>query len=341
MIVDLNHFIDTEQIYWTELEEMLNAWTEDKFTIPNLAQARRMHYLYERACADLARLAGFSAELDLRVYLESLVARAHNEIHETRRNRVPFRPVDWFLGIFPRVFRRHVRAFYLSVAICLAGTLFGGFAVMGDPAAKEALVPFAHLEQSPGERVAREEKQGAARRLAGRRSLFSAQLIKNNTRVSILTLALGMTYGIGTCIVIFYNGVILGAVAFDYILGGQTPFLVGWLLPHGSVEIPAILVAGQASFVLAMALIGWGQPIPLSDRLRKVAPDLATLAGGVCVLLVWAGIVEAFFSQYHEPVLPYAVKIIFGLTQLTALIFFLCRSGRQGSSPDSPRATAC
>jgi len=47
-----------------------------------------------------------------------------------------------------------------------------------------------------------------------------------------------MTCGLGTIILLFYNGVILGAVVVDYILAGQATFLLGWLLPHGSFEIP-------------------------------------------------------------------------------------------------------
>ena len=65
-------------------------------------------------------------------------------------------------------------------------------------------------------------------------------------------------WGVGTIVMLFYNGVILGAVTVDYIRAGQTKFLAGWLLPHGAVEIPSILIAGQAGLVLALALIGWG-----------------------------------------------------------------------------------
>ena len=43
----------------------------------------------------------------------------------------------------------------------------------------------------------------------------------HNTKVSILTLALGLTWGVGTLIMLFYNGVILGAVALDYVLAGE------------------------------------------------------------------------------------------------------------------------
>ena len=113
----------------------------------------------------------------------------------------------------------------------------------------------------------------------------------------------------------------------DYILAGETQFLLGWLLPHGSVEIPAILIAGQAGIVLAGALIGWGSPIRLRDRFRAVANDLITLIGGVALFLVWAGLVEAFMSQYHEPVLPYEIKIAFGTAELILLFWFLSQSG--------------
>jgi uncharacterized membrane protein SpoIIM required for sporulation len=151
----------------------------------------------------------------------------------------------------------------------------------------------------------------------------------HNTRISISTLALGMTYGIGSILMLFYNGIMLGAVAVDYIRAGQTKFLLGWLMPHGVIEIPAILIAGQAGLVLALALIGWGKRIPLRARLRTVSQDLVTLIFGVAVLLVWAGFVEAFLSQYHEPIIPYAVKIAFGALELVLLILFLAKSGAE------------
>ena len=49
-------------------------------------------------------------------------------------------------------------------------------------------------------------------------------------------------------------------------------------------------------------------------------------------MLTWAGIIEAFFSQYHEPVMPYAVKIGFGVFELTLLVLFLARAGKGAES---------
>jgi uncharacterized membrane protein SpoIIM required for sporulation len=330
MILDLKKFIAEERAYWTELETAL----EDLETKPghrlNLNGLKRFHYAYQRTSADLAKLRTYSSEPNIRRYLESLVSRAYGEIHETRQKPHRLTPFHWFFTVFPRTFRQHLRAFLISLAAMLLGCIFGGFALGIDPAAKEVIMPFTHLKGDPSERVAKEE--GADNdRLKGAKTYFSSYLMTHNTKVSIFTLALGVTYGIGTLIMLFYNGVILGAVAFDYITAGETLFLLGWLLPHGAIEIPAILFAGQAGLILAGALIGWGKPVSLRMRLRKISADLVTLIFGVAVLLIWAGIIEAFFSQYHEPVIPYAAKIGFGMIELIVLTLFLAKSGKERS----------
>jgi uncharacterized membrane protein SpoIIM required for sporulation len=334
MIIDLDRFAAAERPFWSELELLLNRLESDSNHVLSLEAARRFHYLYERASADLAKVVTFSAEPQLRRYLEHLVARAYGEIHETRRKGRVASPWPWLWGSLPRTFRRHLHAFWLAVAVTVAGCTFGGLAVALDPEAKASVLPqqFADHLGDPNERVAREER-APADHMAGQKTTFSAYLMQNNIRVSITALALGMTYGIGTLIVLFYNGVMLGLVAVDYVMAGQTAFLLGWLMPHGVIEIPAILIGGQAGLVLAGTLIGRGQRAPLSERLRGVSKDLVTLIAGVALLLVWAGLVEAFFSQYHEPVLPYTVKIAFGAVELVLLILFLSRGGRSGPGP--------
>jgi uncharacterized membrane protein SpoIIM required for sporulation len=327
VIIDLQRFVESERACWSELERTLDKLAAEPNYRMSLESLRRFHLLYERTSADLAKIITFSAEPETRRYLENLVARAYGEIHETRERRTRLQLLQWFFRTLPRTFRHHARAFYLSLAITLAGCSFGGLALLLDPASKAVLMPFPHLLQDPAKRVAEEEKANSDR-LSGQKTSFSAFLMTHNIRISILTMALGMTWGVGTVLLLFYNGVILGAVAADYIRAGQTKFLLGWLLPHGVVEIPAILVAGQAGLVLAFALVGWGNRNSLKVRFRIVSRDIVTLIFGVGVLLVWAGIVEAFFSQYHEPVLPYSLKITFGLVELVLLVLFLSKSGR-------------
>jgi uncharacterized membrane protein SpoIIM required for sporulation len=326
VIIDLERFIEAERPHWRELEAALKRLESEGTARPGLRELLRLHALYQRASAGLARVATFSSEPEVRLYLESLVSRAYGEIHETRVRPHRLAPWSFLVVTFPRAFRRHARAFALAVLITCAGCVFGGSAVVLDAEAKDALMPFAGLHESPNDRVRREEST-LSDRLRGSKSTFSAMLMTHNIRVSIACLALGMTWGIGTSILLFYNGVTLGAVAFDYAEAGQVKFLLGWLLPHGAVEIPAILIAGQAGLVLASALIGWGDRTSLKSRLRTILPDVGALVGGVAALMAWAGFIEAFLSQYHEPVLPYALKIGFGLLEGSFLALFLAKSG--------------
>jgi len=324
MLIDLHRFIASERQTWTELEEVLDRLQRATNARMSVEEAMRFHFLYEKVSSDLAKITTFASEPATKAYLESLTARAYAEIHETREKGKRFALGRWFLFDFPRAFRRHAGAFWVAVAIMLVGGLFGGFAVRLDPEAKEALVPaqFGHLLGDPTARV-REEESAESDELSGARATFSTSLMTNNIRVSILTLASGITAGAGTVILLFYNGILLGLVTSDYLAAGQGVFLLGWLLPHGVIEIPAILVAGQAGLVLGRTIVGRGDRKPLRDRLQEVRGDLAMLILGVAVLLVWAGLVEAFLSQYHEPVIPYWLKIGFGVLELGALVFFL------------------
>jgi uncharacterized membrane protein SpoIIM required for sporulation len=337
MIIDLQKFVQSERATWAALERSLGRMESASAKVMTVVELQEFHLLYERTAADLAKLNTFSAEPETRRYLEALVARAYGEIHETRGKRQRLRPLYWFFQTLPQTFRRHWRAFAVSVGITLVGALFGACAIAFDPETKPVLMPFDHLLQSPSQRVAQEERlrggdTDPADRLSGNKSSFSAELMTHNTRVSVFTMALGVSYGLGTTIVLFSNGIMIGSIAVDYVRDGQTKFLLGWLLPHGAIEIPAILIAGQAGLVLAFAMIGWGRRVPLSVRLRGISSDLVTLIAGVAVLLVWAGFIEAFLSQYHEPVIPYELKIAFGMIELILLTLFLARSGRQTES---------
>ncbi len=339
MILDLDKFLQQERPFWTELEQLLDRLENQLTTRPTLKEVQRLHYLYERAISDLGRLATFASEPATRRYLESLLARAHGEIYEQRGVPHRLRLLRWFVVEFPRSFRRHLNSFWFALAITVLGALFGGISLRLDPDSRHATMAFGHDLRSPSERV-RDEESANRSALNGDHAQFSSSLMTHNTLVSVRTLGLGMTWGIGTIISLFYNGVILGAVTVDYVADGQATFLAGWLLPHGSVELPAILIAGQAGLLLGSTLLGRGSRRPLRERLRAVGEDLMILIFGVAILLVWAGLVEGFFSQYHEPVLPYPVKIAFGLVELILLTAFLARGGRADQGETRPRPTA-
>jgi uncharacterized membrane protein SpoIIM required for sporulation len=328
MIVNLEQFVVEERPKWERLDTLLRARARDPWRPMPLEEARELERLYQRASADLARLATFAAEPEARRYLENLVARAFAEFHGAEAEARRVRPWHWFTTTLPQTFRRRREAFRFAVALLLIGCVFGMLAIAFDPGAKAVLMPFGHLQGDPKERVAEEENSANLGRFEEQKGSFAGFLMVHNTQVTLLSMALGLSWGVGTLVIVFSNGVMLGAVVMDYLLAGQGMFLLGWLLPHGVIEIPAVLIGSQSGFVLAGALLGRSERLRLRDRLRAAVPDVVTLCLGAAALLVWAGLIEALFSQYHAPVLPYAAKIAFGLVEAAALGWWLAHCGR-------------
>jgi uncharacterized membrane protein SpoIIM required for sporulation len=330
MILDLDHFLRRERPYWDELESYLRRVVSAE-PVANVEEARRFYYLYQRAVSDLAKIRTFAAEPKLTAYLENLVAQAYMQLHRRRDRRTRFRPFHWFFSMFPEALRRQVWALWLSLATSLLGAVLGAGLMWHNPEVKLDLLPqqFGHLNGTPTERVQSEEENASenAAQVSEGAASFSGRLMQNNISVALRCLAFGLLAGVFTFVLLFYNGVILGLICYDYISDGQGHFLTAWLLPHGVPELTAIFIGGQGGIVLGRALVGWGSNVGLRQRLRLVRDDLATLAGGLIIMLIFAGFVEAFISQYHGPKV-YGWKIFFGVVELVVMIAFFYYGGR-------------
>jgi uncharacterized membrane protein SpoIIM required for sporulation len=328
VILDLERFQAHARPRWNNLDSLLAALESRPERRLSPEEAEQLQELYAQVAADLNRVTHGAWAPELRQYLERLVGRAYAELYYAPPMRSEFwQPRRW-LGIlraFPEAFRRQSRYFALAALITVLGCALGGLAVRYDPAAVDVLLSADYL-RNPGERVHAEEKgQKANFSSAQVEAAFSAQLIRHNIRVALLAAALGVTFGIGTALILFENGVLLGAVAVRYTQQGFGLFMTAWLLPHGALEIPSILVAGQAGFYLARLLLRRRE-----DRnIRRSMREWLVLIAGVALMLVWAGVMEAFFSQHHQPVLPYGFKVAVGGSELVLLTMYLLLVGRR------------
>jgi uncharacterized membrane protein SpoIIM required for sporulation len=226
----------------------------------------------------------------------------------------------------------------------LLGCAFGGLAVRYDPASVDVLLPSDYL-RNPEQRVREEEQALAQGEGQGQpqhphstqiEAAFSGRLISHNIQVALLVAALGVTFGIGTALLLFENGVLLGAVAVHYMQRGFGLFMTAWLLPHGVFEIPSILIAGQAGFYLARLLLHRRE-----DRNpRQSMREWLVLVAGLAMMLVWAGIMEAFFSQHHAPVMPYGFKVTVAGAELLLLTLYLLLIGNRKIGAEPGRASS-
>jgi len=202
--------------------------------------------------SDLIRARTERVDASVSDYLNDLVARAYAQIHAgagSRGRRLGL----FFIEEFPRLFRAEWKAIALSALLLFFGGGVGAVAVALDTDALGVLLPEQHQEMTPDERVDQDAQRGA--HAGDQAAQFSSFLFTHNIQVSFLVFALGITFGVGTASMLFYNGVPLGALAMQYHQAGEDLFFWAWILPHGIPELTSIFIAGGAGLLLARGLL--------------------------------------------------------------------------------------
>jgi len=326
--MDLNRLLDNRRPRWHRLEQLLDR--AEHRGLENLApaEAEELYRLYRLTSSDLNMVqtrTGHPAIVDA---LEALVGRAYSMLS------VPDRPQPlraWWQIMrhrFPARIRTQWRLLLLATLVMLAGTIFGGAVTALSPGTEAVFlnsgVGRPHLEQSPSERVARLESQQQSGGLLSvmRHTQLSAFLFTHNIRFTVTAFALGLTFGIGTVMLLFYTGAMVGSLGMLYFQDGVMTFFVAWIGPHGSIELPCVLFGCTAGFMLARAQ--WKKEGgSVWDRIRRDGRELLDLLVGAATLLILAGLIEGGFSQIIEPAIPYELKIAVAALLFGGLLAYL------------------
>jgi uncharacterized membrane protein SpoIIM required for sporulation len=144
----------------------------------------------------------------------------------------------------------------------------------------------------------------------------------NNILVSFGAVAGGITAGLYTIYLLVFNGLLIGAIGA---LVGQNnlayPFWA-FVFPHGALELPAIFLAGGSGLLLARAILFPGQYRRL-DALKFYGSLAVQLVFGIVPMLIFAGLIEGFFSP--NPVIPDPIKYLAGMGLFVLLVRYCSR----------------
>jgi uncharacterized membrane protein SpoIIM required for sporulation len=308
--MELSEFVEQKRGKWTKLENLLTTADTKGLKSLTLEEAQSLSKLYRSASSDLLFVRARGAPVEVSGYLNDLVGRAYATTYPGQR--VHWKDsVNFIRKGFPALFKQEWRAYAASVLVFLAGYGFGWVGMVFDPEAAVYLVPEQHLKLDPTQRAKDEASTAGAS--TGQQAEFSSFLFTHNIQVAFLAFALGITAGIGTVIMLFSNGLLMGALAWVYASKGLSGWFWAWILPHGIPEISAICLAGAGGFVMARGILA-PQGLDRRSALRKEAVAGVKLLLGSLALFVVAGFVEGTISQIHPPRLSVGFKICFALT---------------------------
>jgi uncharacterized membrane protein SpoIIM required for sporulation len=296
---------------WEALTRLLDRCDRhgpNALTVPEVKQLCR---LYRHVTIDLSRARADLGDPELVRYLNVLAARAHGQVYAARR--VDFRPFLTFLTRgFPRLVRRHALSILAGAAFFFLTALASFLAVVRDPDVAYSLFDERTVEY---ENVRLEKQEGEYRGnftfSASESPLVAVTIIGNNIRVAITVFALGALCCLPAVLLLVYNGRMLGTLAGLTWNHGFFLDFHALILTHGVLELSAICISGGAGLMLGWAVIAPG-PLPRREALRRAAGDAFGLLAGCAVMLVVAGIIEAYVTPHFGQPVRWSVALLSG-----------------------------
>jgi uncharacterized membrane protein SpoIIM required for sporulation len=165
--------------------------------------------------------------------------------------------------------------------------------------------------------------------IVGVEPLASSSITINNLSVSFAAIAGGITAGIYTMFIMAFNGLSIGAVAT--LVGKNNLAYPFWafVFPHGSLELPAIFLAGAAGLLIGKGMIFPGKYKRI-DALKINSTKAAQLLMGIVPMLLMAGTIEGFFSP--SPLIPSPIKYLVGTGIFCLLVLYCLRKKQLATS---------
>ncbi len=319
--------LEIQQKRWRQLTELLERAERGGISSFSVEEVTQLGRLYRQTAIDLSRARTDAEDPQLIQYLNRLVARAHGQVYITQR--VDLRAfLDFLWSGFPRAIRRHWIPLLASFLLFYGTALASFIAVLRDPDLAyslfdENVVEYENLrlEQQKG------EYKGNFTFPLEASPAVAARIITNNIRVACMTFALGTLFCLPCVLLLIYNGRMLGTLSGVVWLHHYFLDFYSLILTHGVLELTAICIAGAGGLMLGWALIAPGQ-MPRRDALKSAGGQAIVLLGGACVMLVLAGIIEAYITPHRPAPERWAVALITGILML----LYLGLAGRRSRS---------
>lgn len=316
----LNEFIRRHRPTWGRAERLLERIEREGLESLLEKEVLEFGEIYRELSDNLVRARSEYSNPDTVEYLNALVGRGYAVIYKGRRRR--FKSMLRFLqSEYPRLCRSRKTEIVFAIVAFMAGFFFGGVAGMLDPESVQFVVDKRYANVSTSGYLQSKGSLSGADEAA----VMMGAVSTNNLRVAIVAFALGITLGVGTLAILFYNGAFLASFTSIFVRDGTGFQLFGLLAPHGLIEMTAMILSGAAGLILGRALLAPGAR-SRGLALREDGPKaLQMLAGSVPIWLA-AMAIEGSLSKFQSVgPLP---KTICGFMALAGVLAWLLLGGR-------------
>ncbi len=250
-------------------------------------------------------------------YLNNLTSDVHLQIYKNKKED-QHRFITFWKYELPMLMQSVHKPLLYSFIIFMLGATIGAVSVSNDDTFVRLILGDGYVNMTL-DNIEKNDPMGVYKSM-GQGDMFFA-ITFNNIRVSFIAFAFGILLSAGTGIILFRNGVMLGAFQYFFYQKGLllTSFLTIWI--HGTLEISAIIIAGAAGLVMGNSLLFPGTYPRLVSFKRGAKKGIKVIIGLIPIFIV-AGFLESFITRLTE--MHWSIKVaIIGLSAAFIIYYFI------------------
>lgn len=300
----------------TFIRQNLDKWRGYETTVESsLSTPDELADAYIDITSDLAFSQTHYPKSRITLYLNNLASAIHHRIYRNKRERWS-RIVTFWTREMPQIMWHARKELCISFLIFVVSALVGALSQWLDPDFSRLILGNSYVDMT-----LQNIENGTPMAVYGSGSegtMFFGITI-NNIMVSFRAFASGLLTSFATGLLLFYNGVMIGAFQTFFAQHGLLwdSFLAVWL--HGTIEISAIIVAGAAGIAMGNGWLFPGTYGRLYSFRRGAMKGLKIVIGTVPLFCV-AGFIESFLTRHTE--FPDAFRLTVILLSAIFIVYY-------------------
>jgi uncharacterized membrane protein SpoIIM required for sporulation len=317
--VDIDLFIARNAPSWERLAQLTS---QARHGLSRLAPAEidELVALYQRASSHLSHARTAYRDPGLTMRLTTLVSQASGVIYRGRSR--PGRALrEFFAWRFPAAVYQSGRFIAVSAALLLVPAVAIGIWLANSDEALDLVAPEAAREAYLNEDFEDYYSSDSA-------ANFATEVTVNNIQVAIQAFAGGILLCIPTAFVLVLNGAVLGEAAGQFAAVGELGKFFGLVLPHGLLELTAVIIAGAAGLRMGWAIIAPGDRSRV-EALGAEARRSVIIVLGLVVAFMVAGFIEGFVTGRGGST---ALRVSIGVVAEVAFLSWIVVQGRTATA---------
>jgi len=316
--VNIDQFIRTHEPAWRKLEALSRRVRRTPKGTTRAERSEFLH-LYQLTSAHLSQLRSGSTEPHLDARLTRLLADSSDALYGQRQKGAKGF-LDFFRVSFPAALWHLRRYIYVSAALFFLPAILMALYVANVEEATAGIPPAVAETYINEDFESYYSSEAAAE--------FATTVFINNIWVSFMAFALGIVLCVGSAFVLVNNGVMLGQAAGLFAEAGQLDKFFGLILPHGMLELTAIVIAGGTGLVLGWTIIAPGDRTR-ADALAEEGRRVIVVVLGLVLVFFAAALIEGFVTGAPLSTL---IRVGIGVASWLAFVLYAIVYGRRAAA---------